>query len=73
MKKDSFKNNLLLLSEELTKNTLDQKKIATLLKKVGIPSCNDPFVITNEVLKRLHDYDVIENPLPREQKILKTL
>ena len=59
-RKDSYKNSLLLLSEELTKRTLDQKKIAVLLKKVGIPFCHDPFVITNEVLKRLHDYEVVE-------------
>ncbi len=58
--KASFKNDLLLLSEELTKKTLDQKKIAALLKKVGISACNDPFIITNEVLKRLHDYEVVK-------------
>lgn len=56
-KKDSYKNNLLLLSEELTKQKLNQEKIAILLKKVGIALCHDPFVITNEVLKRLHDYE----------------
>jgi len=72
-KKDSYKNSLLLLSEELTKKTLNQKKITVLLKKVGIPFCHDPFIITNEVLKRLHDYEVIESPQIKEPQRHKVL
>ncbi|MBI2609147.1 MAG: hypothetical protein HYW47_06045 [Deltaproteobacteria bacterium] len=53
------KQDLLALSEELTKTKPNKKKVSRLLQKVGIPENEDPFLVTNEILKRLHRFEEI--------------
>ena len=60
MKQAPIKSHLLTLSHELTKIKPNKKKIQELLKKTGIPESNDPFVITNEILKRLHQHEATD-------------
>ncbi|MBI2026189.1 MAG: hypothetical protein HYS98_00010 [Deltaproteobacteria bacterium] len=52
---------LILLSEELAQKKPNTRKLQKLLKETGITQTNDPFIMTNEVLKRLHSYHEKQN------------
>ena len=56
---DTMRDHLLVLSEELVKPDPDHKKVKQLAKKVDIPYSDDPFIMTNEILKKLHDFEII--------------
>ena len=54
MKKE--KTILLRLCDELGKKNVDPKKVKKLLSQTDIPPTEDPFELTNHILKRLHPY-----------------
>jgi len=55
-KSREIQKTLILLSRELARKKPNKKKLEKLLKEAQIPIHDDPFMITNEVLKRLHPY-----------------
>jgi len=53
MDKDE-KDKLLYICNELAKNEIDTPKVKKLLDEVNIPYSDDPYELSNLVLKRLH-------------------
>ncbi|HLB58984.1 MAG TPA: hypothetical protein VJL87_02730 [Bdellovibrionota bacterium] len=64
-----MKKILLALCDELSKKKPDKKKISLLLEQAKISPSDDPYQITNEVLKKLHSYEDAskQDPLPPEK------
>lgn len=56
-----MKKVLLALCDELSKKKPDKQKVNRLLKEAKISPSEDPFALTNEVLKKLHTYDEVSD------------